>query len=227
MPSTVRLLAAGLCVAAAASAVHAQARRVQAVPNTGAPSAAARSSQAAPNPAGLRPPFPAGLSSGSGAAQSSDPIASRNSPGTTGTNGPTGTGSGTGSGTGTVGGTTGTGGTGTDANAPGTPVNPSPIIVDANGNPLPVVNAGGAVLGGTAVMGAGATVRGPGQTTGGAGGFSATDVARSFYFADANHDGELTRSEANRLSLRSMTFEEMDRNFDGIISRFEYDDSMR
>lgn len=79
----------------------------------------------------------------------------------------------------------------------------------------------------TSVMGAGGNVRGPGQTVGGAGGFSATDTARSFFFADANKDGELTRAEAARLSIFTMTFEEMDRNFDGVITRFEYADSVR
>ncbi|MFI4926619.1 MAG: hypothetical protein ACHP7E_02890 [Burkholderiales bacterium] len=61
----------------------------------------------------------------------------------------------------------------------------------------------------------------------GAGGYSATDVARSFFFADANHDGELTRAEFRRLSILTMPFEQMDRNFDGVISRFEYEDSVR
>ncbi|HVE53367.1 MAG TPA: hypothetical protein VNB23_08275 [Ramlibacter sp.] len=79
----------------------------------------------------------------------------------------------------------------------------------------------------TNVLGAGATVAGPAQYAGGAGGFSATDQARSFFFADANQDGELTRAEAARLSIRTMPFEEMDRNFDGVITRFEYQDTLR
>jgi hypothetical protein len=99
--------------------------------------------------------------------------------------------------------------------------------VGSNGNSNTTADANAAAAAATTVMGAGATARGPGQATGGAGGFSATDIARSFYFADANHDGELTRSEAGRLSIRSLSFEEMDRNYDGIISRFEYDDSVR
>jgi hypothetical protein len=231
MRPIVRLFAAGLCVAATASAVQAQVRRIQQVPNTGAPSASARAAQAAPNPAGLRPLFPAGISSGSGAAQSSDPIAASNSPVPAG--GTTTTGS-SGGRTTTVNpdGSTTTTTSGT-AFGGSTTTSTTMTTNTANGMTLgtegPLVNAGAAVMGaGAAVMGAGATVRGPAQTTaGGAGGFSATDVARSFYFADANHDGELSRAEAGRLSLRSLTFEEMDRNFDGIISRFEYDDSMR
>ena len=80
----------------------------------------------------------------------------------------------------------------------------------------------------TAVLGAGASVMGPSQyaSNSGAGGYSATDIARSF-FADANHDGELTRAEFRRLSIVTMPFEQMDRNFDGVISRFEYDDSVQ
>jgi hypothetical protein len=70
-------------------------------------------------------------------------------------------------------------------------------------------------------------VRGPSQGADGAGGFAAADAARSFFFADANHDGELSRAEAARLSIATMSFEQMDRNFDGVISRFEYQDSLR
>ena len=79
----------------------------------------------------------------------------------------------------------------------------------------------------TAVLGAG-PVAGPSQyLNSGAGGFSAADSARSFFTADANHDGELSRAEARRLSIATMSFEEMDRNFDGVVTRFEYDDSLR
>ena len=79
-----------------------------------------------------------------------------------------------------------------------------------------------------AVLGAGGTGMGPSQSRSdsGAGGYSATDIARSFFFADTNHDGELTRAEFRRLSIVTMSFEEMDRNFDGVISRFEYEDSL-
>lgn len=61
----------------------------------------------------------------------------------------------------------------------------------------------------------------------GGAGVNAVDAARSFIMADVNHDGELSRAEARRLPIQLQTFEEMDRNFDGIISRFEYDDSLR
>ena len=53
------------------------------------------------------------------------------------------------------------------------------------------------------------------------------DLARSFIEADTNRDGDVTRAEARRLAIMPMSFEEMDRNFDGVISRFEYDDATR
>lgn len=194
MHAVIRYLAAGLCAAAAASAVHAQNRSsVAAVPNT-IPSASQRAAQSAPSPAGLRPIFPAGITSGSGAAVSRDPIA-----------------------------------------ASTTPILPfgsavtTTTTTDSNGSPIvPELPSFGSVN--TTVLGgsAGTTVRGPGQrVAGGAGGFTAVDQARSFLFADANRDGELTRAEAARLSIMTMGFEEMDRNFDGVITRFEYDDSLR
>lgn len=200
-----RLAAVTLCTLAAASSVHAQ-RRVQVVPNV-VPSAAARIAQSAPQPAGLMPPFPAGISSGSGAAVATNPVAQGNSPIPPG-----------GSSVATT--------TLIPAELPPSDTNTNAnttVIGGAGINGVPVNNAAYA----TTVMGAGATVRGPGQTTGGAGGISATDQARSFFFADANHDGELTRAEFARLAIRTMSFEEMDRNFDGVISRFEYDDSLR
>jgi hypothetical protein len=186
-----RFFAAGLCAAAAASAAHAQQRSVRPVPNT-IPSASARAAAAAPNPAGLRPLFPAGISSGSGARQSTDPIAASTAPVAPSSTDSTPTGN------------------------FGSSVNLAPEL----GNFNAVTNVMGA--------GAGNTVAGPAQrNVGGAGGYSAVDQARSFYFADANHDGELTRAEARRLSIATMSFEEMDRNFDQIISRFEYEDSLR
>lgn len=77
-----------------------------------------------------------------------------------------------------------------------------------------VLGAGGAD---TAGMGAGPS-RGP---------WSSVDIARSFILADTNRDGELTRAEAQRLTIAPYSFEEMDRNHDGILSRFEYEDATR
>ena len=80
----------------------------------------------------------------------------------------------------------------------------------------------------TTVMGAGAAVPGPTQyLNSGAGGFSAIDIARSFFMADANHDGVLSPAEARRLTIVTQSFEVMDRDFDGTISRAEYEESLR
>jgi hypothetical protein len=196
MHAIARLLAVGICAAAAASAADAQVRQlsrgttpVRPSTNTTAPSA--------PQPAGLRPIFPAGISSGSGAAVSTDPIAASTSP-----IAPAGS---------------------------ATPLAGTTILPPAE---LPSTDTSftGTITNvpNTAVLGAGATVPGPAQRmASGAGGFAAVDIARSFFFADANHDGDLTRAEARRLSIGTMSFEEMDRNFDGLISRFEYEDSLR
>jgi hypothetical protein len=61
----------------------------------------------------------------------------------------------------------------------------------------------------------------------GHGSYTALQVAQSVLGADGNRDGELTRAEAQRLTLAPYTFEEMDRNHDGIITRFEYEDAVR
>lgn len=113
---------------------------------------------------------------------------------------------------GTGGGTGGTGGTG----GGGRPIGGG--VGNGNGN-------GGADGSGTVatnVMGAGAP-----QPAGiGPGPYTAVDVARSFLFADANRDGELSRAEARRLTLGAFAFEELDADHDGIITRGEYDDAM-
>jgi hypothetical protein len=44
--------------------------------------------------------------------------------------------------------------------------------------------------------------------------------------ADINRDGELSRLEAQRLGL-PVPFDDLDRNHDGMLSRFEYDDAFR
>jgi hypothetical protein len=198
MHAFVRLFAVGLCAVAAASAVQAQTRRGLTVAPNAQPSASTRAAQAAPNPAGLRPVFPAGISSGSGALVSTSPIAADAAPvpGTTTTTGTT---------------------TGSARTAFGGGLGPQLTPID-------VTSAAAA----TTVLGAGPTVPGPSQNiNSGAGGYNATDLARSFYFADSNHDGELTRAEAGRLSIAPLSFEQMDRNFDGVISRFEYEDATR
>jgi len=70
-------------------------------------------------------------------------------------------------------------------------------------------------------------VAAPQATTASHGPYTALQIAQSFLGADANRDGELTRAEAQRLSIMPYSFEEMDRNHDGILSRFEYEDGVR
>jgi hypothetical protein len=68
---------------------------------------------------------------------------------------------------------------------------------------------------------------GPQYPAMGAGPYTALQAAQSFIGADANRDGELTRAEAQRLTIMPSTFEEMDRNHDGILTRSEYEDALR
>lgn len=221
MPLPSRTCAIALAAMLALTAAHAQQRSSRpsvagspsATARTAAPSAAqtanARSPQGTPNPAGLSSPFPAGISSGSGAAVANDPVAASN-PRASGINTTpsTNTGANTGLNNGLNNGTT----------------------VGGNGATLPnAVEPGVGDVPNTAVAGAGGS-RGPGQGTpfgSGSGGFPAVEIARSFLNADGNKDGDLTRGEASRLGLALMTFEEMDRNYDGRISRSEYEDSLR
>jgi len=179
MPHLSRL--AGALSLALLAATGAYAQRATVAPSA-APKAnsSAIAAQSTPNAAGLRPAVPAGLTSGSGAAVSSDPNIADNASSTD-----------------------------VGSSAPGS---------DA---------AGSSVGTGTSVMGAGGS-RGPAQYLGsGNPGFSAIDIARSFINADGNRDGELTEAEARRLSISAMSFQEMDRNFDGRVSRSEYEDSLR
>ncbi|HEY8358359.1 MAG TPA: hypothetical protein VIL30_12955, partial [Ramlibacter sp.] len=74
-----RLAVAGAVALLAVTTAQAQQRSVRPAANTATPTASARAAQAAPNPAGLRPQFPAGLTSGSGAIVSGDPVAANNS----------------------------------------------------------------------------------------------------------------------------------------------------
>ena len=57
--------------------------------------------------------------------------------------------------------------------------------------------------------------------------YTALDVARSFLGADTAHQGELTRAEATRLTIMPISFEEMDANHDGLLTRGEYEDALR
>jgi hypothetical protein len=224
MPQLTRLTAALAVALATATAAQAQVRQIAPAAPVAAPSANARATLAAPNPAGLRPQFPAGLTSGSGALVASDPVAARNAPLTLGTTGSTTNGTTVTNGRGVV-----SGGSPLPADSAFTANGPA-LPSDVNTG-LPQFNAGSA----TTVMGAaggGGLARGPAQTVAGGGagggaGFSAVDIARSFINADGNRDGELSRSEARRLTLAMQSFEEMDRNYDGVITRAEYEDGLR
>lgn len=193
----------------AATSVGAQQVRAVRPAASTAPSANARAAQAAPNPAGLRSPNPAGLTAGSGAAVSGDPVAAGNAGtiarGTSGAPGST---------SGTIAPTTGS--SGPVANSTGTGTGPLGSSSDVAGD-----NVGTNVLGAGA---AGTTARGPSQSVPLGSGGNPVEVARAFITADANADGELTRNEAARLGL---AFEEMDRDFDGVITRAEYGDGRR
>lgn len=48
-------------------------------------------------------------------------------------------------------------------------------------------------------------------------------IRQSFDLADANSDGQLTRAEAQHLSILPRSFEEMDENKNGILERAEYE----
>ncbi|HWP11699.1 MAG TPA: hypothetical protein VNN06_07745 [Ramlibacter sp.] len=100
--------------------------------------------------------------------------------------------------------------------SPGTPAGSRPI--DAEVAPQTSVMGASGYGGGSAVR--------PSPGVGG-GTYTALDIARSFIGADANRDGELTRAEAQRLTIMPYSFEEMDRNHDGILTRFEYEDGVR
>ena len=106
--------------------------------------------------------------------------------------------------------------------APGTAVIPGTapgVIPDTSGvAPAPAGGAGVARHGVPAM---------PQAVPSGPGPYTALQLAQSFRQADANLDGELTRAEAQRLTIMPTSFEEMDRNKDGILTRSEYEDGVR
>jgi hypothetical protein len=48
-------------------------------------------------------------------------------------------------------------------------------------------------------------------------------IRQAFDMADSDSDGQLSRAEAQRLSILPRSFEDMDRNKDGMLSRSEYE----
>jgi Ca2+-binding EF-hand superfamily protein len=53
--------------------------------------------------------------------------------------------------------------------------------------------------------------------------WTAPQIRQAFELADADTNGELTRSETQRLAIVPKPFEDMDQNKDGLISRAEYE----
>ena len=106
-------------------------------------------------------------------------------------------------------------------NPAGLPTSSAPgstgVIGDAivTGPAAPVIAAAGAVQ---------APLSSPGLRPGA---YTPLQIAQSFLGADANHDGVLTRGEAQRLSIAPYSFEEMDADHDGFVSRSEYEDALR
>ncbi|MES3001655.1 MAG: hypothetical protein V4787_13260 [Pseudomonadota bacterium] len=96
----------------------------------------------------------------------------------------------------------------------------SPVVDPgvAQGYPAAGGGGGGYVVGGVA----GRTTAAPVQ-----GGYTAMQIAGSFIGADANRDGDLTRAEAQRLTVAPYSFEEMDANHDDVLSRSEYENALR
>jgi hypothetical protein len=103
-----------------------------------------------------------------------------------------------------------------NVSAPGTAPGSPPI--DAGVAPQTNVMGAGAYGGGSAARPTAGVVAGP---------YTAVQIAQSFIAADFNRDGELSRAEAQRLAIAPFSFEEMDRNHDGVLTRFEYEDAVR
>lgn len=79
----------------------------------------------------------------------------------------------------------------------------------------------------TAAMGAGGVANASRMVPSGAGPYTALQLAESFQRADANRDGELSRAEFQRLTIAPASFEEMDRDHNGLVTRSEYEDGTR
>ena len=52
--------------------------------------------------------------------------------------------------------------------------------------------------------------------------WTAAQIREAFQLADVNGDGQLTRAEAQRLAIMPRSFEETDRNKDGVLTLDEY-----
>jgi hypothetical protein len=106
--------------------------------------------------------------------------------------------------------------------APGSPP------IDAGIAAPTVVGGGGGVVVVQQSAAAGANAMGAGPAAFAGGPPSAVDIARAFLLADVNHDGQLSRAEAQRLYVPlGMSFDDLDRDHDGFLSRFEYEDAFQ
>jgi hypothetical protein len=110
----------------------------------------------------------------------------------------------------------------------------APTDTAGAGRPIPTdATAGGGNGGVPGYGGAGPATNvmgGPGfagPVATGAGPYATVDIARSYLAADSDRSGDLTRSEAQRLSISPVTFEEMDRDGNGRVTRWEYEDAVR
>lgn len=109
----------------------------------------------------------------------------------------------------------------TNLASPGTPAG-------TPATPAPSTDTSAVIQPGAQTMGAGGGAPGPAQNVpSGPNPYSAQQLAQAFRAADANLNGELTRAEAQRLTIMPSSFEEMDRNKDGLLSRSEYEDGVR
>jgi hypothetical protein len=107
-----------------------------------------------------------------------------------------------------------------------------PAAAGVTPDPAATMGATGGVVVITPGGGAGGATNGvPSAAPGGngrqPGPVTAVQVARMFLQADADGDGLLSRAEALRLPFVTMTFEDMDTNRDGSVSRSEYEASLR
>lgn len=110
--------------------------------------------------------------------------------------------------------------------SPGVAPNSPPI--DAGIAAPTVVGGGGGVVVVPQSAAGGANAMGAGPAGFAGGPPSAVDIARAFLLADINHDGQLSRAEAQRLYIPlGMSFDELDRDHDGFLSRFEYEDAFQ
>jgi Ca2+-binding EF-hand superfamily protein len=55
--------------------------------------------------------------------------------------------------------------------------------------------------------------------------WTALQIRESFDLADSDGNGALTRAEAQQLAIMPRSFEDMDENKDGFVSRAEYEAS--